>query len=69
MIQYEPWADSHAPKNFHRTDPTGRWSPIVEDGRSYGNYAPIPEPKWLAVAGGVLAGIVGAFVLYLWCTV
>lgn len=37
--------------------------------RTTERYAPIPEPKWLAVAGGVFFGIVGAFVLYLWCTV
>lgn len=27
---YQPWADSHAPKNFERTDKTGRYIPIEE---------------------------------------
>lgn len=42
-IQYEPWAESHAPQSFHRTDPTGRWSPIHE----------IPEPKYMAWLGNM----------------
>lgn len=61
MIQYDPWQESHAPKTFHRTDPTGRWSPIEEGHYEY-------EPKWLPVIGVIFFGIVGAFVLYLWAT-
>jgi len=30
MINYDPWGESHAPKRFERTDPTGRWSPLYE---------------------------------------
>lgn len=37
--------------------------------RTTGRYAPITEPKWMAVVGGIFLGIVGAFVLYLWCTI
>lgn len=54
-IQYEPWADSHEPKCFHRTDPTGRWSPIHE----------IPEPKYMAWLGGAAMGSVFALLIFL----
>lgn len=59
---YEPWASSHEPHRFRRTDPTGRWSPL---------YAPdVPAtPFWLAIGGGVALGIAVAVVLYLWATI
>lgn len=53
-VRYEPWADSHAPKCFHRTDPTGRWSPIHE----------IPEPQCMAWVGGIAMGLVFALLLF-----
>lgn len=37
--------------------------------RTTGRYTRINEPILLPVIGGILAGIVGAFVLYLWCTI
>lgn len=61
MIKYDPYADSHAPKRFERTDQTGRWSPIEEE-YSY------EESDALAIIGGILAGAIGAFVIYLWVT-
>ncbi len=33
MTDYDPWAESHKPQKFPRTDPSGRWSPISEDGQ------------------------------------
>jgi hypothetical protein len=60
-IQYEPWAESHAPQSFHRTDPTGRWSPIHEWSNTY---TPIPEPKWMAWIGGVVMGCMFALMIF-----
>ena len=34
-MKYDPWHDSHAPRNFERTDRSGRYSPIVD-----------PEKDW-----------------------
>jgi len=44
-INYEPWANSHNPGRFHRTDPTGRWSPIVEPEKDW--------PIWHLVIAGI----------------
>jgi len=55
MINYDPWGESHAPKRFERTDPTGRWSPIHE-GQN--------EPSWVAVLGGIAAGVFFALMVY-----
>ena len=57
-MKYDPWHDSHAPKNFERTDPTGRWSPIE----------PFMEARriaWLPWAGGAVMGIVFAVMFFL----
>ena len=43
-VDYDPWATSHNPGRSHRTDPTGRWSPIVEPEKDY--------PVWYLVAAG-----------------
>lgn len=61
-INYEPWASSHEPQHFHRTDPTGRWSPLhAQD---------VPAtPFWPAIFGGIVLGIAAAVVLYLWATI
>lgn len=52
-IEYRPWDDSHAPQKFHRTDPTGRWSPIrnrIED-RCPPNWMSLfIVAGWLAIA-------------------
>jgi len=55
-INYEPWAESHAPQRFERTDPTGRWSPVQDEITD--------EPFWLAIVGGVAAGIFFAAMLF-----
>lgn len=60
MIQYDPWNESHKPQQFSREDKTGRWIPIHDE---YG------ESHTLAIAGGVIVGVLGAWVLYLWCTI
>lgn len=57
MIKYEPWADSHAPKTFHRTDPTGRWSPIHEPPAAH-------EQWWVTVLGGAAMGALVALGLW-----
>jgi len=47
-IDYDPWAESHAPQHFERTDNSGRWSPIQDE---------VPdEPFWVAIVGGIVAG-------------
>lgn len=38
-IENDPWHDSHAPAYFHRTDPTGRYSPLYRE----------PETDWVAI--------------------
>lgn len=55
-MKHDPWNDSHAPKNFERTDKSGRWSPIEDD------Y--FEEPEWLPIVGGILAGLIFAFVFW-----
>lgn len=61
MQKYEPWAESHKPQNFERIDRSGRWIPI-EDTYTMGKIG----SGLLVIVGGIFAGIVGAFVLYLW---
>lgn len=66
MIKYDPWAESHAPKNFERTDPTRRYSPIVV---SESDFTDELGSNILVIIACVVAGGIGAIVLYLWCTV
>lgn len=55
MIDYDPWDESHSPKFFQRTDPTGRWSPIQEE----------REPAWAPWVGGFVAGLLFGVMLFL----
>ena len=52
MIDYDPWGESHEPKNFERTDPTGRWSPLYEK-------PSVTDPEYMLWIGGLAFG--GAF--------
>jgi len=49
MINYEPWAESHAPKRFERTDKSGRWSPLYEK-------PSVPDPEYMLWIGGFAFG-------------
>lgn len=37
--------------------------------RTTGRYPKMAEPKWFPWAGGIVFGIAGAVVLYLWVTI
>lgn len=41
---------------FHRTDPTGRWSPISGTAER--------DPAWVSVLGGIVAGGLIALMFY-----
>jgi len=55
-MHYDPYSNTQT--RFERTDRSGRWSPIHE---------PTAEAWWVAVLGGVLAGIVFATLLFWGC--
>lgn len=53
-MNYEPWDDRHAPKNFHRTDPTGRFHQLEVE----------PRINYLEV--GMWLGSLGIVIVLLW---
>lgn len=58
-IDYDPWGKSHAPQRFHRTDPSGRWSPICEYGKEY------DDVPWLFIACCAALWLIFIYVLTL----
>lgn len=49
-IEHDPWNESHAPQKFHRTDPTGRWSPVHEE-------PSIPDTLFIKIMAGLWGAI------------